>query len=151
MGSGNSLYNSTSVSWQVSKKSENNQQRGTFNRRSQRLHFLSVVMKLILSYRHCIKEGISTVLTTSFTHLFEGVACNCLECLFYVYGFFGAGLKVRDVVLTLTPTLSPFSGYLCVKGEKRLHQYKCTVLNVPCKDGLQVWLKRKKIFIFFNV
>lgn len=48
----------------------------------------------------------------SVTHLFEGVACDCLECLLHINGFFGAGLKVRDVVLTLTPGLSPFGGHL---------------------------------------
>lgn len=53
------------------------------------------------------------------TRLFESVACDSLECLFYVYSFFGAGLKVRDVVLTLTPGLSPFSGHLNTK--KKTH------------------------------
>lgn len=49
------------------------------------------------------------------TYLFEGVTCNSLECLFYVNGFFGTGLKVGNVVLTLTPSLGPFGGYLCVR------------------------------------
>ena len=57
---------------------------------------------------------LSFLFQATVTHLFEGVTCNCLECLFYINGFFGAGLKVGDVVLTLTPSLSPFGGYLCV-------------------------------------
>lgn len=46
--------------------------------------------------------------------LFEGVAGDGLECLFYIDGLFGTGLEVWDVVLALTPGLGSFGGYLSV-------------------------------------
>lgn len=46
--------------------------------------------------------------------LFEGVPCDGLECLFYVDGLFGTGLKVGDAVLAHTPGLGSFGGYLSV-------------------------------------
>lgn len=74
------------------------------------------------------------------THLFEGVTCNCLECLFYVYGFFGAGLKVGDVVLTLTPSLSPFGGYLCVGGRDSSDtRSTCSSVNPYELSNMVMW------------
>lgn len=61
------------------------------------------------------------------THLFEGVACDSLESLLYVDGFFGAGLKVGNVVLTLAPSLSPFGGYLRVGENKTDVQVRLTI------------------------
>lgn len=45
-------------------------------------------------------------------NLFECVACDGLESLFYVDGLLGAGLKVGDVILALAPGLCSLSGYL---------------------------------------
>lgn len=45
-------------------------------------------------------------------YLFESVACNRLEGLLHVNGLLGAGFKVGDVVLALTPSLSALGCYL---------------------------------------
>lgn len=116
MGSGNSLYNSTSVSWQASKEGKSSAKENILG-----LHF-KVLHKINAHNQENIYILMNFSLQAAITHLFEGVTCNCLECLFYIYGFFGTGLKVWDVVLTLTPSLSPFSGYLCVRRETR-YQY----------------------------
>ena len=52
------------------------------------------------------------------SHLFEGIACNGLEGLLYIDGFLSAGLKVGDVVLTLTPGLGPLGCHLCLDERK---------------------------------
>lgn len=86
------------------------------SRKSKRIHFNYTVTLL---HWHCISKNsavLSFLCQATITHLFQGITCNCLECLFYVYGFFGTGLKVGDVVLTLTPSLSPFRGYLWIWG-----------------------------------
>lgn len=56
--------------------------------------------------------------TALWAHLFEGVSCNGLERQIHIYGFFGAGLKVGHVVLTLTPGLSLFGAHLCAWGQR---------------------------------
>ena len=96
---------------------KNSQRRRKFNRQTQGWIFnnsaVTVVQILhqdMLITKHT--SPLSFLFQATVTHLFEGVTCNCLECLFYINGFFGAGLKVGDVVLTLTPSLSPFGGYL---------------------------------------
>ncbi len=48
-----------------------------------------------------------------FLYLFECIASDSLEGLVHVNGFFGTGLKIGDVVLTLTPRLSSLCRYLC--------------------------------------
>lgn len=129
MGSGNSLYNSTSVSWRY-------QEGKTISIRGKKRQ------------RTNSKTWRSTV-----THLFEGVTCNCLECLFYVYGFFGAGLKVGDVVLTLTPSLSPFGGYLCVGGRDSSDtRSTCSSVNPYELSNMVMWhlvVKMQTIVSFF--
>lgn len=45
-------------------------------------------------------------------YLFESVACNCLEGLLHVDRLLGAGFKVGDVVLALTPSLRTLGCYL---------------------------------------
>lgn len=53
---------------------------------------------------------------TGISDLFKGVACNGLEGLLHVDRLLGAGFKIRDVVLALTPGLCPFGCYLKHKG-----------------------------------
>lgn len=52
------------------------------------------------------------IVNFNFSFLSQTIFSNRLECLFNIQGFFCARFKVRDVVLALTPTLSPFCWHL---------------------------------------
>lgn len=86
IGSGNSLYNSTSVSWNETIQSS------------------EMISHCWLGFR------------TLASDLFEGIACNGLEGLLHVDRLLGAGFEIRDVVLALTPGLCSFGCYLKHKG-----------------------------------
>lgn len=59
-----------------------------------------------------ITEGSFCPLGGVIVYLFECIACDGLESLFYVDGLLCAGLKVWDVILALAPGLCSLSGYL---------------------------------------
>lgn len=87
--------------------------------------------------------------TQSVTYLLEGVARNCLECLLDIYSFFGAGLKVRDVVLTLAPSLSPFGGDLRAGGG-RGDGSAVSFTSISPKDSSLRWYNVIKINAVIN-
>lgn len=100
IGSGNSLYNSTSVSWKQT-------------RAEGELHSTSPSF----SQEHVSNGADWKVLTgLSCCYLFKGVACNSLEGLLHIDCLLGTGFEIWDVVLALTPSLSSLGCYLKHKG-----------------------------------